>query len=52
LGTIQVQTNSKSDKIWIYDYHFGWLQITDQELEQLENPDKREDTLEKLFNKN
>ena len=50
-GSIHVQTNSKSDKIWIYDYHFGWLQITEQELKELDNPATREETLKKLFNK-
>ena len=50
-GIIHVQTNSESDKIWIYDYHFGWLQITEQELKELDNPATREETLEELFNR-
>jgi len=50
-GNIHVQTNSKTNKIWIYDYHFGWLQITEQKLKELDNPDTREETLKKIFNK-
>ena len=50
-GIIHIQTNSKTDKYWIYDYHFGWLQITEQELKELDESDTREETLKKLFNK-
>ena len=50
-GSIHVQTNSKLDKVWIYDYHFGWLRITEEQLKGLDYPDTREDALNKLFNK-
>ena len=50
-GAIHVQTNSKTDKVWIYDYHFGWKQITKAQLKELEKPKTREKILRKLFKK-
>lgn len=51
-GCIHVQTNSKTDSTWIYDYHFGWKVLTKEELGELREakPDKREEVLLKLFN--
>jgi len=50
-GAIHVQTNSKTNKVWIYDYHFGWKQITKAQLKELEKPKTREKVLRKLFKK-
>ena len=52
-GRVHIQTNSKSDKTWIYDYYLGWKQISDEELDELSltNYENRESTLEKIFNK-
>ena len=50
-GLIHVQTNTKGDKRWIYDYYFGWTQITEQQLMELKNREQREETLKKLYNK-
>lgn len=51
-GCVHIQSNSKTDKVWIYDFHFGWKQLSEIELKELEssNQDSREDILRKLFN--
>ena len=51
-GCVHIQSNSRTDNTWIYDYHFGWKKLTEEELDELEDadPDKREEILLKLFN--
>ncbi len=50
-GCVHIQTNSKTDMTWIYDFHFGWKLIDGQELKELNstNYDNREDMLKKIF---
>jgi hypothetical protein len=52
-GCIHIQTNSKTDKTWIYDYYFGWKQLNMNEKIELDSiaPEKREYYLRKIFNK-
>jgi hypothetical protein len=52
-GCIHVQTNSKSDKTWIYDYYFGWKELNKNEKIELDSiaPEKIEDYLRKMFEK-
>lgn len=50
---IHIQSNSKTDKVWIYDYHFGWKQLSQDELEKLDSTtyENREETIRQLFKK-
>lgn len=48
-GVIHVQTNSKTNKIWIYDNHFGWLRISDKDLKKLQKENRREETLIEIY---
>lgn len=50
-GQVHVQTNSKSNKTWIYDYHFGWKHLSQEELSELLSTtyENRESSLKKLF---
>jgi hypothetical protein len=52
-GCVHIQTNSNSDKTWIYDYHFGWKLITKDQLGELNATtyENRESTLKDIFNK-
>ncbi|RZK56469.1 MAG: hypothetical protein EOO87_05350 [Pedobacter sp.] len=52
-GCIHIQSNSKTEKTWVYDYYFGWKQLSREELKELSNTsyDTREDAIKKLFNK-
>jgi hypothetical protein len=52
-GCIHFQTNSKTDKIWIYDYTFGWKELNKNEKLELDSisQEKKEDYLRKIFNK-
>lgn len=52
-GCVHIQTNSKTDKVWIYDYHFGWKQLTEEELKLLDSTtlENREETIRSLFGK-
>lgn len=36
-GFLHFQTNSKTDSTWIYDYHFGWKNLSIQQLEYIES---------------
>lgn len=53
-GMLHVQSNSKTDKVWIYDYHFGWRLIDEFELEQLKetNLENREEAIKKIYSIN
>ena len=48
---IHIQSNSKTDKVWIYDYHFGWKQLSIEELKKLESTsyENREEIIRTLF---
>lgn len=50
---VHIQTNSKSDKIWIYDYYLGWKHISEAEQKELASTtyENRESTLKKIYNK-
>jgi hypothetical protein len=50
---VHIQSNSKTDKVWIYDYHFGWKQLSKEELKKLESTtcENMEETIRKLFGK-
>jgi len=52
-GCIHIQSNSKTDKVWVYDYHFGWRHLSQDELKKLESTDhdNREETIRQLFKK-
>mgnify|MGYP001055942509 CR=1 FL=1 len=50
-GAIHIQTNAKGDLRWIYSNGLGWLQLTNKELESLDNPETREEVLKELFDK-
>ena len=50
-GCVHVQTNSKNDQVWIYDYYYGWLQISKQKLKALEQDDQLEEVVKELFDK-
>ncbi|WP_282016573.1 DUF6794 domain-containing protein [Marinifilum flexuosum] len=52
-GCVHIQSNSKSNKVWIYDFHFGWKQLTKDELYKLKSTayEIREKALIKIFNK-
>lgn len=51
-GCVHIQTNSKSDKTWVYDYYHGWKLITEDDLKVLESSDydNREDIIKEIFN--
>lgn len=51
-GCVHIQTNSKSEKLWIYDFYFGWKLISQKELIKLNKTDydTREQTLREIFN--
>ena len=34
-GLLHIQSNSKNEKTWIYDYHFGWKEIDKNDLKKL-----------------
>lgn len=47
---IHVQTNSKTENTWIYDYHFGWKLLSKDEKARLVSaPQEREDILRELY---
>jgi hypothetical protein len=50
---VHIQSNSKTDKVWIYDYHFGWKQLSKEELQELNSTtyEGREETIRALFGK-
>jgi hypothetical protein len=50
---VHIQSNSKTDKVWIYDYHFGWKQLSDVELKKLNSTtyENMEETIRTLFGK-
>lgn len=48
-ATLHIQTNAKGGKVWIYDYHFGWLHLTDKQLKKLNEANGIEKELKKLF---
>lgn len=50
-GCVHVQTNSSSSSVWIYDYHFGWKLISNEELQELSSSEYegREATLRKIY---
>jgi|GEM_PF-1011715 len=50
-GCVHLQTNSETDKIWIYDYYFGWKLIDRKEQEKLikTSLETREETLREIF---
>ncbi len=52
-GCLHVQSNSKIGKVWIYDYHFGWKQLSRGELKKLDSAtiENREATIRELFRK-
>lgn len=50
---VHIQSNSKTDKVWIYDYHFGWKQLSKEELKKLNSTtyEDREETIRAFFGK-
>ena len=52
-GLLQIQSNSKNENTWIYDYHFGWKEIGKVELEKLNKTsyENREETIREIYNK-
>ena len=50
-GQVYTQTNPKKDKAWIYDFHFGWKLVKQEELDELRAAkwNTMEDTLIKIF---
>lgn len=50
---VHIQSNSKTDKVWIYDYHFGWKQLSQEELKKLNSTtyENREEIIRTLFGK-
>lgn len=48
---VHIQSNSKTDKVWIYDYHFGWKQLSQEELKKLKSTtyENREEIIRTLF---
>lgn len=50
---VHIQSNSKTDKVWIYDYHFGWKHLSKEELKKLNSTthEDREETIRTLFGK-
>ena len=50
---IHIQSNSNTDKVWVYVYHFGWKQLSMDELRQIRSSslEKREETIRTLFGK-
>lgn len=52
-GCIHIQTNSKNDKTWIYDYSFGWKELNKNEKLELDSihKEKLEDFLRNIFHK-
>jgi len=45
------QTNSLNDSIWIYDNLYGWKKINKNLQSELQNTDKTEDLLNKIYRK-
>jgi hypothetical protein len=53
LGCVHIGTNSKTETIWLYDYHHGWTKGTKADLNKLEkNQDKMEEIIIEIFNRN
>ena len=52
-GLLHIQSNSKNEKTWIYDFHFGWKLIDKIELEKLNKTtyENREEIIRKIYNK-
>lgn len=50
-GCIHVQTNSESNKTWVYDYYLGWKELSSEVLKVLNsaNPEDRENVLKNIF---
>lgn len=51
VGVVHFQTNSKTAKSWIYDCHFGWKRLTEEQLTELEGSENLQQALTKLFGK-
>lgn len=51
-GLIHIQSNSKNENYWIYDYHFGWKKISKVELEKLDKTtyEDREEVIREIYN--
>lgn len=52
-GLLHIQSNSKNEKTWIYDYHFGWKEIDQFEIEKLTKTtyENREETIREIYSK-
>ena len=50
-AAVRIQTNSKTSKIWIYNYYLGWKQITDKDLKRIDEAESEEieGILEKIY---
>jgi hypothetical protein len=48
---LHIQSNSKTDKIWIYGYHLGWKQLSRDEVIQISSTprEKRDETIRLLL---
>lgn len=53
LSCLHIQSNSITDKVWVYDYHFGWKQLSQEELKKLRSTtsENREESIIRLFAK-
>lgn len=51
MAILHIQTNSKTDKVWIYGYHLGWKQLSTDELRQIRSVsrEKKEEAIRLLF---
>lgn len=51
-GLLHIQSNSKNEQSWIYDFHFGWKLIDKLELEKLNKTtyENREKTIREIYN--
>ena len=50
---LHIQSNSKNEKTWIYDYHFGWKEIDKFEQKKLNETtyENREETIREIYGK-
>ncbi len=49
-GFVHVGTSSKTDDIWIYDYHLGWAKVSEANIKRIEqNVKNREEVLIEIY---
>jgi hypothetical protein len=51
-GFVHVGTSTKTDDIWIYDYHLGWAKVSEADIKKIEqNVNNREDVLIEIYHR-